>query len=31
MAAVLTRDITKTFNDVAAVNGSTLTVPTASS
>jgi len=27
MAAVLTRDIVKTFNDVAAVNGITLTVP----
>jgi len=27
MAAVLTRNITKTFNDVAAVNGITLTVP----
>ena len=27
MAALLTRDITKTFNGVAAVNGITLTVP----
>ena len=27
MAVVLTRDITKTFNGVAAVNGITLTVP----